>query len=1011
LTLRDRAAEAACAADTEPMPLLHPALAAANWPRPADPDRVARERDRLGEIGKEAGGELATFAHALAGDPAGAQVLAAILGNSPYLSDILIHDLAFARTLLSRGPDETIAELLESLRRLRTDPESSARSLMPLLRAAKRRAALTIALADIADLWPLERITHALSDFADLAIDAAIAPLLREAAAAGAFRLADAADPCRGSGFIIIGMGKLGARELNYSSDVDLIALYDHDVIVTDQHDALQKVFVRLVRALVRMLDERTADGYVLRTDFRLRPDPAATPLALSTEAAELYYESLGQNWERAAMIKARPVAGDRQAGAAFLRRLVPYVWRKHLDFAAIQDIHSIKRQINAHRGGGTVALGGHNVKVGRGGIREVEFFAQTQQLIWGGRDPGLRSSATCPALAALAQAGRVVPRTAREMTEDYRLLRRVEHRLQMIADEQTHTLPQDPRAIAALATFLGYADVESFGNTILATFQRVEKHYAELFEEAPTLSGPGNLVFTGTEDDPGTLETLAKLGYRDPPRIAATVRGWHHGRYRAMRSIRARELLTELMPVLLRALGSAPQPDEAFTRFDQFLARLPAGVQLFSLFHSNPGLLEFVAEVMGSAPRLAETLSAQPQLLDSVLTGGFFDLLPDVAAMAQDLTGALSQANDFQDVLDICRRWKNERQFQVGVHLLRGRANAEQAGAALSDIADCVLAAVEEAVRAEFARQHGRVPDGGMAIVALGKLGSREMTVTSDLDLVMLYDAPAAVEASDGPRPLAPSHYYTRLSNRLINAITALTGEGRLYDVDMRLRPSGTKGPIATSFEAFTMYHRDSAWTWEHMALTRARVIAGPVALRQRIEAVIRDALTRRRDPETLVADIASMRARMARENGAGSMWDIKHWRGGLIDIEFITQYLLLRHAAERADILTQNTRNALGRAAAAGFIDRKDARILLEALHLWQQLQAVLRLVVEGTFDPEKAPAEIRPLLARSTGMVDFAALQSAIVEHSAAVKAIFDRLLPESAAAGEQKAGNDG
>jgi glutamate-ammonia-ligase adenylyltransferase len=603
------------------------------------------------------------------------------------------------------------------------------------------------------------------------------------------------------------------------------------------------------------------------------------------------------------------------------------------------------------------------------------------------------------------------VPETARELTEDYRLLRRVEHRLQMIADEQTHTLPEDPRAMAALATFLGYPDVDAFGKTMLATFRRVEKHYAELFEEAPTLSGPGNLVFTGTEDDPGTLETLAKLGYSDPSRVAATVRGWHHGRYRAMRSVRARELLTELMPALLRALGAAPQPDEAFMRFDQFLARLPAGVQIFSLFHSNPGLLELVAEIMGSAPRLAETLSAQPQLLDSVLTGGFFDLLPDAPVLSADLANALAQANDFQDVLDICRRWKNERQFQVGVHLLRGRANAEQAGAALSDIADCVLAAVAEAVETEFARQHGRVPDGGMAVVALGKLGSREMTVTSDLDLVLLYDAPASVDSSTGPRPLAPSHYYTRLSNRLINAITALTGEGRLYEVDMRLRPSGTKGPIATSFEAFTAYHRDSAWTWEHMALTRARVIAGPSELRARIEQVIRETLMRKRDPQALIADIASMRLRMARENARATMWDIKHWRGGLIDIEFITQYLLLRHAAERPDILTQNTRNALGRAAAAGFIDRKDARILLEALHLWQQLQAMLRLVVEGTFDPEKAPAAIGPLLARSTGMVDFAALQSAIVEQASAVKAIFDRLLPESAAASDQKAKDDG
>ena len=975
---------------------LNPGLAAAEWPAPADPAQLEREREQwLAAAGDESEAD-ARFATALAADPAGKRILAAVFGNSPYLSHCLTRDVPFACRLLRDGPDVTIGALLDEVRR----PEASdTKSLMSALRIAKRRVALTIALADISALWPLERVTGALSDFADAAINAAVAHLLREASG-GAFRVPDPSDPCRGSGFAIIGMGKLGGRELNYSSDVDLIALYDTERIAAEDPGALQQAFVRIVRSLVKILDERGPEGYVLRTDFRLRPDPASTPLALSMDAAELYYESLGQNWERAAMIKARPVAGDLEAGAAFLRRLTPYVWRKHLDFAAIQDIHSIKRQINAHRGGGTVALAGHNIKVGRGGIREIEFFAQTQQLIWGGRNASLRHAATVPALAALAAAGRIAPATAEQMTESYRFLRRVEHRLQMINDAQTHSLPENAASMQALAVFLGYPDAKAFGDEMLGTLRRVEKHYAELFEEAPTLAGPGNLVFTGTEDDPATLETLSQMGYRDAPKIAAAVRGWHHGRYRAMRSVRARELLTELMPTVLKALASTPRPDETFIRFDRFLSHLPAGVPLFSLFHANPGLLEFVAEVMGTAPRLAETLSRQPQLLDSVLSRGFFDTLPDIEELAADLARMLQLAQDFQDQLDICRRWKNERQFQVGVHLLRGRASAEQAGAALADIADAVLAAVHGAVEEEFARQHGYVPGGAMVTIALGKLGGREMTVTSDLDLILLYDAPTEVEASDGPKPLPPSHYYTRLSNRLINAITALTGEGRLYDVDMRLRPSGTKGPIATSFDSFLAYHRESAWTWEHMALTRARVISGPPGLRRRVETTIRETLTRSRDAARLKADIASMRALMARENPAKSVWDIKHWRGGLIDIEFIAQYLQLRHAAERPDVLARNTRLAIERCEAAGYLEPGDARTLLDALHLWQVLQAVLRLVVEGEFDPGTAPAEIGPLLARSTGAVDFAALQSTILERAEAVKALFDRMLPAPA-----------
>jgi glutamate-ammonia-ligase adenylyltransferase len=982
---------------------LHDGFARAAWPEPADPADLARERERWMDAAREAEDrDAGAFAAALAEDEAGRRALAAVFGNSPYLSLCLTRDVSFAARLLREGPERAMAALLAGMQADLARPGLDTRALMSALRVAKRRAAVAIALADIGGVWPLARITRELSDFADLATDLAAGHLLREAAASGAIRLLYPEDPCVGSGLAIIGMGKLGGRELNYSSDIDLIVLYDAERVVADNRDALQKTFVRLARGLVKILEERGPDGYVLRTDLRLRPDPASTPLALSVEAAELYYESLGQNWERAAMIKARPVAGDRAAGAEFLKRLTPYVWRKHLDFAAIQDIHSIKRQINAHRGGGTVALAGHNIKVGRGGIREIEFFAQTQQLIWGGRDASLRAAATVPALEALAAAGRVAPATAADMIADYHTLRRVEHRLQMINDEQTQTLPEDAAALRRLAVFLGHEDARAFGDATLATLRRVERHYAELFEEAPTLSGPGNLVFTGTEDDPATLETLRQIGYGDPPKVAAAVRGWHHGRYRAMRSTRARELLTELMPSVLRALASTPQPDATFLRFDRFLAQLPAGVQLFSLFHANPALLDFVAEIMGSAPRLAEALSRHPQILDSVLTGGFFESLPGPAELTADFARAREQARDFQDVLDIARRWKNERQFQVEVHLLRGRASVETAGAALADIADVVLGALRNAVETEFARQHGRVPGGAVAVVALGKLGSREMTVTSDLDLILLYDAPDGVELSGGDKPLPVSHYYTRFSNRLINAITALTGEGRLYDVDMRLRPSGTKGPIATSLEGFATYHRESAWTWEHMALTRARVIAGPPALRARIENGVRAVLTRRRDPRALAADIADMRARMAREHAAKTIWDIKHWRGGLIDVEFIAQYLQLRHAADRPDLLAPNTRTALLRAREAGVLSGPDADVLLDALHRWQLLQAVTRLVVEGDVDPESTPPEIGALIARAAGAIDFSDLERTILAKAEAVSALFAAMLPPAAAA---------
>jgi glutamate-ammonia-ligase adenylyltransferase len=705
----------------------------------------------------------------------------------------------------------------------------------------------------------------------------------------------------------------------------------------------------------------------------------------------------MGQNWERAAMIKARPVAGDLAAGARFLAHLRPYVWRKHLDFAAIEDIHSIKRQINDFRGGGTIGLAGHNIKLGRGGIREIEFFAQTLQLIWGGRDASLRASATCAALRALADAGRIAPETARELAAAYRFLRRIEHRLQMIDDRQTHTLPSDDEGLAHLATFLGHGDTAGFAGELTATLRLVERRYAELFEESRPLAGPGNLVFTGGEDDPATIETLSGMGFHETSRLAGSVRGWHHGRYRATRSQRAREILTELMPALLKAIARTPDPDATFLRFDQFLARLPAGVQLFSLFQANPDLIDLVAELLGMAPRLAEMLSERPDLFDAVLSARFSVPAPPREELASELRLALEQARDFQDHLDIGRRWKREREFQVGVRLLRGLDSIDATGTALADIADGSLIALQDAVEREFARSHGGVPGGGLCLIALGKLGGREMTVTSDLDLIFLYDAPAGIEASDGERPLPVSLYYTRVGTRLINAITALTAEGQLYEIDMRLRPSGAKGPIATSLDAFEIYQREQAWTWEHMALTRARPISGPRALRQRAETAIRAILTRPRDPARLADDVGAMRARLAAEQPPRGPFDVKYRPGGLIDIEFVAQYLQLRHAAKDPSCLRTGTRQAVEQAIAAKLVARAQGSVLLEGLHLWRTIQGVLRLSLGDGADIAAAPPALRAVLARGVGAVDFTALEHTLADTAARVRAVFDALLP--------------
>jgi glutamate-ammonia-ligase adenylyltransferase len=935
--------------------------------------------------------------------PAGHRLLAAIFGNSPFLSGVAVREWAFLTHMVHAGADDSFAQIVGEIAAPKLGGVDRA-GLMRRLRLARRRVALTAAVAEFVGAWDLERQTQALSRFADAAIDEAVQHLLRGAISDGTIAAAEPAEVERHSGLIVLGMGKLGGGELNYSSDIDLILLYDPARAPSLNRDTEQNFFNRLGRELVRILDERTGDGYVFRTDLRLRPDPRSTPLVMSVPAALGYYEGVGQNWERAALIKARPVAGDLIAAERFLGELQPYIWRKHLDFAAIADIHSIKRQIQAYRGGGRIAVEGHDIKTGRGGIREVEFFAQTQQLIWGGRRRELRVAQTCEALRRLAGAGQIDQPAADALIDDYRFLRQVEHRLQMVDDAQTHRLPSNADGVTKLATFLGYPSAQAFSADMVRHLSSVERHYAELFEEAPSLAGPGNLVFTGADDDPGTLATLAQLGFTEPSVVASMVRDWHHGRMRAIRSQRAREILTELVPELLRIFGSTAQSDLALRRFDQFLSRLPAGVQLFSLFHANLGLLQLVADIMAEAPLLAENLARRPALLDAVLTAEFFKPLPDRAGLATDLRDFTAGARDFQDTLDLLRRWANERRFQIGVQLLRRDIEPLLAGAALADIAETALAALLPAVAEDFARVHGIVPGGEFAIIGMGRLGSREMNLASDLDLILIYDVSRADENSGGQRPLPAVAYYTRLAQRLIGALTAPTAEGRLYDVDMRLRPSGASGPIACSLEAFAVYQRESAWTWEHMALTRARPVVGEAALRDRIQVAIDAALALPREPRRLVVDVAEMRQRIANEHPKPSLWDLRNRRGGLLDLEFTLQYLMLREAARRPRVLRRDTASAIDALAGAGILPPNGAQQLAEALLLFRSVQLLLALLVDQTPGPD---ALAGATLVRCAGAVDFARLDADITVACARVRGWYDRVVARPARRAAQAA----
>ena len=975
---------------------------AARAPRPHDAERALAEMQDLQQAVEAIEDEaLRGRARALLADADARRLIESVFGNSPFLTRIIRIHPDWLPRLLDVPPEEALADIIE---RVRTAREAATQAdLMRELRLAKSEAALLIAMADMTAAWSLERVTAALTEFADAAVQASVDWLLRDAARRGQIERAPEEVGPEGSGLAILGMGKYGSRELNYSSDIDIVVFYEPGELPLKSGLDDGQFFVRLTQALVKILQERTEHGYVFRVDLRLRPDPGGTPVAVSLPAAEHYYESRGQNWERAAFIKARAVAGDAEAGARFLKMLTPYIWRKNLDFAAIDDIHSMKRQIHAVGGHGTIAVNGHNVKLGRGGIREIEFFVQTQQLIAGGRDHDLRGQQTCEMLDELACKKWIAPEAADELKRAYRFLRTLEHRLQMIADEQTHTLPSSDEGLDHVACFMGFEDRAAFTEVLVQHLRCVQGHYAKLFETAPPLAEEsGSLVFTGTEDDPETLETLRNLGFSAVSEIAATIRGWHTGRFAATRSPRSRELLTALMPALLRALSRTSNPDTAFMRFDQFLTKLPAGVQLFSMIYSNPSLLDLLADICGTAPRLANYLAQNSAVLEAVVDPNFFKMLPDRETLRASLASALAHARDYQDVLDFTRVWAREHRFRLGVRVLTGSADAEEAGAAYAAIAGELVRALAPVAEDKIAERAGRVPGGSFAIVAMGKLGSEEMSATSDLDLIMIYDLDDPNAMSDGERPIFASQYYARVCQQLISALTAPTSEGKLYEVDLRLRPSGSSGPVATHVQSFIDYHQAEAWTWEHMALTRARILSGTDELKLRVGSVIRETLQRQRDVAKTAFDVSDMRARIERELPSDNPWELKYVRGGLIDIEFICQYLQLVHAHAHPEILHTHTRTALTRIAAAGLLPPATADLLVSAIELTLNLTQVIRICVEGVFKPEEATPGLKALLARAGNAPDFSALEAQLRESQASVLEAFEQIVAAAAKA---------
>ncbi len=910
--------------------------------------------------------------------------LAPVFAASPYLASLATREPERLRRCLDGAPAAHLGALLAETGRLVDAPVAVAERT---LRGLKADLHLLTALADLGGVWDLEQVTGALTAFADAAVACAMRLTAREALAGGRLTRLGVGDEGPLPGMFAIAMGKHGAFELNYSSDIDISFFYEPGRLPLADGVETAAFASRYVDRVSDLLKRRTADGYVFRVDLRLRPDPSSTPAAVSVPSALDYYQTVGQNWERAAFIKARTVAGDMPLGRAFLSELKGFIWRRNLDFAAIADIHSIKRQIHVWKVDDRLTAKGADLKLGHGGIREVEFFVQTQQLILGGRQPQLRSPRTLDAMAALAAAGHISAATAREMTDAYRTLRGLEHRAQMLADDQTHKLPEadsDRRRIAALA---GFAPLARFDAAVERLLRRVNKRYGQLFAGEEELSSRfGSLIFTGVDDDPETLATLRRMGFSHPDTVSAAIRRWHHGHIAATRTERGREVFTRLAPRLLEAASATGAADTAFARFADFFSGLTLGVQVQSMFLAQPKLLELVVRVMAYAPQFARTLAKRPAVLDALLDPTFFGPLDPTS----DIAARLAAAEGFEAAMDEARRIHAESSFRIGVHVLGGLASAEAAGQAFADLADALIAGLARAALAEVTRTGGTF-EGEVAVIALGKCGSREMNARSDLDLMTLY-RPAGAATESSVKGWGAQVFYTRFTQRLVSALSAPTAAGTLYEVDLRLRPSGTAGPVAVSFAAFESYYAGDAETWEELALCRARVVwstsEGFTAdATDAVEAILR----RPRDPAVCAKDVLEMRALMADERPPDGFWDLKLGEGGMVDMEFCAQYLQLVGAAAGGP-LTANTADALEALIAADPSRRRVLSGVLKAWRLQQNLSQLLKIALQDGAAPEDEPGAFKALLAKAGGCRDYAGLKTRLAASRRAAHAAF-------------------
>ena len=956
-------------------------------------DQAAAGLERLRDAAARAGDALLGAALETA---AGTTFFSFLFGNSPYLSRLLLRDPAFTRAVVTEPPAAVMERLRAEL--AGADPAQGRDRLMKFLRRQRSRVAVAAAVYDCFGLCGVMECAELLSDMADHAVRLAVSHLLL-----GRARRGDLERPAGDRwGYFVLAMGKHGSRELNYSSDIDLIVLYDPQAVRYTGSKTLRDCFVRVTRDLVAILQSRTGDGYVFRTDLRLRPDASSTPTAITVDFARDYYDRFGRTWERTALIKARPVGGDLAAGAAFLEQLAPFIWDEGLDFTSVEEIRSMSQQIHDFHGHGAVRAAGHDVKLGRGGIREIEFFVHMHQLAYGGRNRRLRGARLLAMLQTLEDEHHVMPREAATLRNAYLLLRRVEHRLQMVNDDQTQKLPESAEGLEQTAVFMGLDSAPELSSLIETTAREVHDLYRTRFNVPESEQDISAALLGGPEVSPDAVAQVAAAGFTGPEAAIEVFRGWADGRHAATASERARTIIREILHEIIAALGKTPDPDRALARLDKFLETLPQDISFFAMLRAHTWLLRLIADVMGSAPRIADTLGGNHRLLQAVLDPSFFLPIPDRTALAEELEqflgdeGGRGAGNGAEWRIGRVAWWAGDRRFQVGVQTLENLISVDEASASLSHVAAVVVETLLRDVSAELAAQHGAPPGAGCAVVALGKLGADEMTFESDLDLLFIADVRDDRALTPGPRPLEARRFYARAAQRLIAALRSRSPAGRLYEVDLRLRPAGESGPLVTTLTAFRDYHDKAAWTWEQMALTRARVLCGAAEVADAVAARIREVLTRRRDPERLRLQVARMRERVAAEYPSADPFELKYVRGGLVDLEFIAQYLQLRHAADAPQVLAGGTAATFEALAGAGLLAAQEARFLAGASRMQRTLQALLRLTWNRDTPLGDAPEALHRKLAAAVECSGFADLEAKLRATQAEAEQTFQRFV---------------